>query len=352
MHRCSALDCIAAGVEKKKKNDMKNKESSHLFTLFDCIKEASLNNYEVNSHNQFNLSASQLLAKFINILMKDGKKSKARAIIYQTLAIMKNGVKKKEFESNKRRDGATSLTRVARISKESFFLLTRESKSYRYTVSGIPSLLNTLTNTLPSYPGELIDIKKAEHELNSRPVAPGYSEIKQDTQTSKRGSHMPANAGVGLGLGLGAGANGQGELSFKGSAGGVVDLGLNGVVRPNMNSLDLFKEALENVRPVLEVRKVRVAGRTLSVPALVSENRSYGLALRWIIQAASLRKKNIKTGLLRINNRVRSSRMAESLAAEFLDALQKQGQARQVRDELHRLAIANRAFYHYRWWSR
>lgn len=101
----------------------------------------------------------------------------------------------------------------------------------------------------------------------------------------------------------------------------------------------LFLKSIENVKPIFEVKKVRVAGNTLLVPALVAFHRQENKALRWIIEGAKERKaKNSK--LL----------FEECLAIEIIEASEHQGYAKQKRDELHKIAEANRAFSHYKWW--
>ena len=99
----------------------------------------------------------------------------------------------------------------------------------------------------------------------------------------------------------------------------------------------LFK-AIKNVKPSVEVRKVRKGGRIYQVPALIPKKRQEALAIRWIIDAAKIRKKNSKTSF------------AECLAIEFIEASKKQGKPRQKRDELHKLAELNRAYIRFRWW--
>lgn len=103
-------------------------------------------------------------------------------------------------------------------------------------------------------------------------------------------------------------------------------------------ALEIVKAAIENVKPSLEVRKVRIAGTTYQVPAILDKKKSISQAIRWIIESARIRKIRSK------NN------FSICLAEEFLDAFQKQGKARQKRDQLHNLASANRAYVRYRWW--
>ena len=98
--------------------------------------------------------------------------------------------------------------------------------------------------------------------------------------------------------------------------------------------LPLFKQALDNVAPSVEVRSRRVGGATYQVPVEVRTERRQALAIRWIINAA--RDRNDKT-------------MVDRLANELLDASNNRGAAVKKREDTHRMAEANRAFAHYRW---
>ena len=98
--------------------------------------------------------------------------------------------------------------------------------------------------------------------------------------------------------------------------------------------LAVFKQALENVAPSVEVRSRRVGGATYQVPVEVRTDRRQALAIRWIISAA--RGRNDKT-------------MVDRLAAELLDASNNRGAAVKKREDTHKMAEANRAFAHYRW---
>ncbi len=98
--------------------------------------------------------------------------------------------------------------------------------------------------------------------------------------------------------------------------------------------VDLFKEALDNVTPALEVRSRRVGGATYQVPVEVRTDRKLALAMRWIITAA--RSRNETT-------------MVDRLSNEIMDAAQNRGAAVKKREDTHRMAEANRAFSHYRW---
>lgn len=98
--------------------------------------------------------------------------------------------------------------------------------------------------------------------------------------------------------------------------------------------LGVFKTALENVAPAIEVRSRRVGGATYQVPVEVRTERRQALAIRWLIAAA--RGRNDKT-------------MVERLSAELMDAANNRGNAVKKREDTHRMAEANRAFSHYRW---
>ena len=99
-------------------------------------------------------------------------------------------------------------------------------------------------------------------------------------------------------------------------------------------ALDAFNEAMENIMPKLEVKARRVGGATYQVPMEVRADRRQTLGLRWL--TAYSRSRNERT-------------MAESLAAEIMDAINNVGGACKKRDETHKMAEANKAFAHYRW---
>ena len=98
--------------------------------------------------------------------------------------------------------------------------------------------------------------------------------------------------------------------------------------------MDVLEQALENVRPVVEVKSRRVGGATYQVPVEVRPTRRNTLAMRWLIEAA--RKRSEKS-------------MAQRLAGELSDAAEQRGSAVKKREDTHRMAEANKAFSHYRW---
>jgi small subunit ribosomal protein S7 len=104
--------------------------------------------------------------------------------------------------------------------------------------------------------------------------------------------------------------------------------------RAKDDPLKIFKKAVDNVKPALEVKTRRVGGANYQVPVEVNRNRQTSLSLRWIIGYA--RQRNEKS-------------MVEKLTAELLDAANNRGGAIKKRDDTHRMAEANKAFAHYRW---
>ncbi|MGI9536426.1 MAG: 30S ribosomal protein S7 [Desulfocapsaceae bacterium] len=103
---------------------------------------------------------------------------------------------------------------------------------------------------------------------------------------------------------------------------------------PDEEPMIVFEQAMENVRPRVEVKSRRVGGATYQVPMEVRQTRRNALAIRWIIGFAQSRS---------------GKTMSEKLAAELLDAYNERGAAVKKKDDTHRMAEANKAFAHYRW---
>jgi small subunit ribosomal protein S7 len=104
--------------------------------------------------------------------------------------------------------------------------------------------------------------------------------------------------------------------------------------RTGKDPVEVFEQALNNVSPILEVKPRRVGGATYQVPVEVAPDRRLSLAIRWILAAARSRG---------------GKSMAERLASELMDAANETGAAMKRREEVHRMAEANRAFASYRW---
>jgi len=104
--------------------------------------------------------------------------------------------------------------------------------------------------------------------------------------------------------------------------------------RVKKDPLEVFHQALDNVKPLIETRSRRVGGATYQIPVEVRAGRQMGLAMKWIIGFSRSRK---------------GRPMKEKLADELIDAYYNRGASVKKRDEVHRMAEANRAFAHYRW---
>ena len=103
---------------------------------------------------------------------------------------------------------------------------------------------------------------------------------------------------------------------------------------PASNPLEILQRAVDNAKPRLEVKARRVGGATYQVPVEVATDRQFALALRWLVDFADSRK---------------GQKMDNALASEIMDAYQGQGNAIRKRDEVHKMAQANKAFAHFRW---
>jgi small subunit ribosomal protein S7 len=103
---------------------------------------------------------------------------------------------------------------------------------------------------------------------------------------------------------------------------------------PASNPLEILQRAVDNAKPRLEVKPRRVGGATYQVPIEVPLDRQLSLAMRWLVDFADARK---------------GTAMREALAAEIMEAYQGQGNAIRKRDEVHKMAQANKAFAHFRW---
>jgi len=115
---------------------------------------------------------------------------------------------------------------------------------------------------------------------------------------------------------------------------GAIDRIADRTGRPADQAIEVLTQALDNVKPAVEVKSRRVGGATYQVPVEVRSTRRQTLAMRWVIEAAQAR--NEKS-------------MSQRLAAELLEASENRGAAVRKREDTHRMAEANKAFAHYRW---
>ncbi len=115
---------------------------------------------------------------------------------------------------------------------------------------------------------------------------------------------------------------------------GAIDRMAEKTGRPADQAIDLLTQALDNVKPMVEVKSRRVGGATYQVPVEVRASRRQTLAMRWVIDAAAARSEKS---------------MSQRLASELLEASENRGAAVRKREDTHRMADANKAFAHYRW---
>jgi small subunit ribosomal protein S7 len=115
---------------------------------------------------------------------------------------------------------------------------------------------------------------------------------------------------------------------------GAIDKIADKTGRPSEQAIDVLTLALDNVKPMVEVKSRRVGGATYQVPVEVRATRRQTLAMRWVIEAAQGRSEKS---------------MSQRLAAELLEASENRGAAVRKREDTHRMADANKAFAHYRW---
>ena len=115
---------------------------------------------------------------------------------------------------------------------------------------------------------------------------------------------------------------------------GAIDRMAEKTGRPAEQAIDLLTQALDNVKPMVEVKSRRVGGATYQVPVEVRASRRQTLAMRWVIDAAAARSEKS---------------MSQRLASELLEASENRGAAVRKREDTHRMADANKAFAHYRW---
>jgi small subunit ribosomal protein S7 len=125
------------------------------------------------------------------------------------------------------------------------------------------------------------------------------------------------------------------ERGKKSTAEGIVYEALDVITgKKGVDAMETLDKALDNVRPMVEVKSRRVGGATYQVPVEVRPTRQQALAMRWLIEAARARTEKS---------------MPQRLAAELMDASENRGSAVKKREEVHRMADANKAFAHYRW---
>ena len=241
----------------------------------------------------------ELKKKFCNLLMRNGEKSKAYKLFYESLKQVEDKTRIKKATTRVCLSSDTSDTQLfdllaARKKKEN----DNQEEIYDSLEFGSEQGIRTTNNLLQIHSQS----QKTENQQK------GY--VDQQRKGKKNNS-----------------------VSLKGGNKKDSEYFYNEFLRKNT-----LYQAVENVKPPLELRRVRKGGTTYQVPAIVSQKRQERLAIKWIIESAEKRKKKS------------NSTFCNCLVSEILDAFNKTGQPRQRRDEQLKVAEFNRAYTRYRWW--
>ena len=219
---------------------------------------------------------TKLMNRFINFLSKKGKKAKAQNLFYNSLKILLNIITKEKI-------GKTNIASIKYINK----------------LNSSSPVISTPSNhsPVPLLPVRCSSVAKRQVERANE--TPSSRSCREHVKNNEQG----------------------------------------GINNYDSKIFHIFDEAILNIQPLFEVKKVRVAGTTYQVPALISQKRQENKAMNWLIESTLERKKKST-----------SQSFEYCLAFEIYEAFLKQGYARQKRSELHKLAESNRAFSHFRWW--
>jgi ribosomal protein S7 len=291
---------------------------------------------------------TQLINRFINFLTKKGQKAKAAKLFYESLKIVLDIEKSRSLLDIEK---SRSLNRfeeagyevVASLCSEVSFPLgpcnhrqliqqkQKLSSSIRSSeILGNPEGQSRNFQSLEAEPQ--VESKRSGRSLellrNPEGQTRNFQSLEAEPQVfkifhDKRSGRSPH----------------EGESSLELLRNGVFDHELLGYRVAEPQVFKIFHEAISNIKPFFEVKKVRIAGTTYQVPTFISQNRQEFIAMNWLIESTTLRKK--KDSSLNFSN---------CLAQEINDCYMKQGYCRQKRTELHKVAENNRAFSHFRWW--
>ncbi len=294
-------------MEKKKTKKVKKKQSTLVVVPF-AKQRKRRKKYRIFSNSlirhcwRFHLYKKKVsqfgyAEKFVNCLMVDGKKGKSYSLLAQTALLIRKKLVEKEKFFFPVQDRVNTIEHIKQL-----YLITRLIK--RKKVKDKPSALIKKKGKIS------IRLKDKKAKKNT------IQKLQLIQEKKNRNLH---------------------KLRLQ--EGAALCLHQNPKKKRKIQSFSNFLlQAINNVKPCLEVRKVRIGRRTYLVPAILSEKRQEALAIKWIIEASRAKKKYGKYPF------------AEYLANELFDAYFKQGQARQKRNELHKLAQSNRAHTRYRWW--
>lgn len=270
---------------------------------------------DINNHSDQAIQNS--MNRFIHFLTKKGKKKKAETLFIQSL---KKIVKLIEKE--------TELLTLS--NKHSFDRFSAESKNNQHLME-----VSILRNQSRIHRGDEI----THPEIKAK-YLDSLSQLRYSITPSTKGTqYHEESKGISLNkIDTLTSVEPQIENSVK------VRSLMRSKEQEEIDFLKLnvhifFQEAIQNIKPSFEVKKVRIAGTTYQVPSLLSLQRQENIAMNWLLQSTRERKKKNA-----------SFSFETCLAFEIYDAFKKQGQARNKRNELHKLAELNRAYSHFRWW--
>jgi small subunit ribosomal protein S7 len=265
---------------------------------------------------------TQLINRFINFLTKKGQKAKAAKLFYESLKIVLDIEKSRSLLDIEK---SRSLNRFEEAGYEVVASLCSEVSfplgpcNHRQLIQQKQKLSSSIRSSEILGNPEVGNPEGQSRNFQSLEAEPQVFKIFHD----KRSGRSPH----------------EGESSLELLRNGVFDHELLGYRVAEPQVFKIFHEAISNIKPFFEVKKVRIAGTTYQVPTFISQNRQEFIAMNWLIESTSLRKK--KDSSLNFSN---------CLAQEIYDCYMKQGYCRQKRTELHKVAENNRAFSHFRWW--
>ena len=282
--------------------------------------------------------------KFINLLMRDGEKSKAHKLFTESLNLLEKKTLTSTPPSISTFGGDGKQTVYKNHSAEKTENLPRtksaDSKEHSIYISNIPSAKQIANIPSAKQIPNILEGCKGCRVTNRKIVSQGCKcNNKAELfrfytlyNTVEKNGTFEKNERL---VDISAEENNESTHKNKGyhPERMVEENYCNDFLKKN-----ILYQAIENVKPPLELRRVRKGGTTYQVPAIVSQKRQERLAIKWIIESAYKRKNK------------KGNSFSESLVTEILEAFNKTGQVRQKRDEILKIAEYNRAYTRYRWW--
>ncbi len=307
--------CIPLIEIKKKTSQQQGKDKPSILSL-------KGNRLGCEGEARARVRLDELKNKFINLLMRNGEKSKAYKLFAESL----NQLQKKTLPI----PCIPSLKNFSLVNNEKEGIRGRESTPYPFLCENRAELVQLYTEKNKKAFQEPQKTKQLYTDQKQRSI-PYFDRDKK--KIIIKGNQMDS---------INKGKDKPCIPSLKGNRLNREGNAKAPYVEQNYYN-DFLKnstlyQAVENVKPTLELRRVRKGGTTYQVPAIVNQKRQERLAIKWIIESAEKRKKKNKTSF------------SDCLVSEILEAFNKTGQPRQRRDEQLKIAEFNRAYTRYRWW--